>query len=75
MWKKLVIIEQTAPWQSRRDDTYERNKTKYTELMEQCLSHGWHTWLFPIDVDFRGFCLQFVRRLMAAVGTYGRDRD
>ena len=72
--KKLIVIELTVPSETRCEEAYERKKAKYTELLDLCKQQGWRTWLFPVEVGVRGFCSQSVCRLMAAVGTTGRDR-
>jgi len=72
--KKLIVIELIVPWETRCEEAYERKKAKYTELLIECRERGYRTWLFPIEVGARGFCSQYVCRLMAAVGTTGRDR-
>jgi len=72
--KKLIMIELTVPWETRRDEAYERKKAKYTELLIECRERGYRTWLFSIEVGARGFCSESVCRLMAAIGTTGRDR-
>jgi len=78
MWSetgnKLIMIELTVPWETRCEEAYERKKAKYTELLIECRERGYRTWLFPIEVGARGFCSQSVCRLMAAIGTTGRDR-
>jgi hypothetical protein len=71
--KKLIMIELTVPLETRCEEDYERKKAKYTELLNQWRQSGWYTWLFPIEVGVRGFCLQLVCRLKTAIGTTGRD--
>jgi len=56
------------------DEAYEGRKAKFAELLIECRERGFRTWLFPIEVGARGFCSQTVCRLMAAIGTTGRDR-
>jgi hypothetical protein len=34
--KKFIMIELTVPWETRCEEAYERKKTKYTELLNQC---------------------------------------
>lgn len=72
--KKLIAIELTVPWETRCEEAFERKKSKYTELLDACKQQGWRTWLFPVEVGVRGFCSQSVCRMMAAIGTTGRDR-
>ena len=67
--KKLIVIELTVPWETRCENAHDRQKAKYTELLDLCKEKGWRTWLFPVEVCVRGFCSQSVCRLMTAVGT------
>jgi hypothetical protein len=62
--KKLIMIDLTVPWETRCEEAYERKKTKYSELLNQCRQRGLNTWLLTIEVGMRGFCLQSVCRLM-----------
>ena len=73
--KKLIIIELTVPWETRCEETYERKKAKYTELVNLCRQQGWRTWLFPVEVGVKSSCLQFICWLMIAVGTTGREKQ
>ena len=72
--KALVFIELTVQWETISEAAYEREKAKYTELLDLFKEKGSHTWLFPVDVGARGFCSQSVCRLMTAVGSTSRDR-
>ena len=49
-------------------------KPSIQTALSNAVNGGWHTWLFPIEVDVRGFCSQSVCRLMPAVGTNGTER-
>ena len=53
--RKIILIELTVPWEDGCEEAYERNPTKYQDLVEQCRDKGWQTWLFPVEVGCRGF--------------------
>ena len=46
---KLIMIELTVPWETRCEEAYERKNAKCTDLLKECRSRGWRTWLFPIE--------------------------
>jgi hypothetical protein len=72
--KKLVVIELTVPWETRCEEAFERKKTKYTELVEQCQQQGWRCWLFPVEVGARGFAAQSLWKTLGNLGVKGQER-
>ena len=50
----LIAIKGTVPWDERCGEAHQRNADKYAELMDECRKIGWITWLFPLEVEYRG---------------------
>ncbi|XP_052260999.1 uncharacterized protein LOC127865146 [Dreissena polymorpha] len=72
--KHLVMIELTIPWETRCEEAYERKKTKYSDLMDQCRQQGWRTWLFPVEIGARGFPANSLWKMLGAMGLKGHER-
>ena len=72
--KHLVMIELTIPWETRCEEAYERKKTKYSDLMDQCRQQGWRTWLFPVEIGARGFPANSLWKMLGAMGLKGLER-
>ena len=78
LWSQTVttvlLIELTAPHEDRIDETHERKRLNYQELVEQCQAKGWKAWCFPVEVGCRGFPAQSVWRTLGMLGITGRER-
>ena len=53
--KSVLLIELTVPWEENREETYERNKSRYETLLADCMEKGWICHVIPIEVGCRGF--------------------
>ena len=73
--KLLIIIELTAPWESRIDEAYERKKLKYSELCDDCRDKGWSVWCYPVEVGCRGFVGTSTIRALRQIGLTGKERN
>ena len=61
----LVFIELRVPWEEnierkRVEESHERKRNKYEELMEECQDKGLAVWCQPVEVGGRGFVGQSV---------------
>ncbi|KAI8490805.1 hypothetical protein Bbelb_315980 [Branchiostoma belcheri] len=61
--KSVVIVELTVPWEENIQVAFERKKTKYEELVQQCRLNGWKTQLYPVEIGVRGFAGSSLLRL------------
>jgi hypothetical protein len=46
----VIRIELTIAWEERIESANERTRTKYEELLRDCVTAVWKAWLFPIEV-------------------------
>jgi len=53
---------------------YELKKAKYTDLHTLGKERGWQTWLFPEEVDCRGFQAQLVWATFSSISIVGKQR-
>ena len=72
--KQVLLIELTVPWEERIELAYERKRTKYDDLKEQCEKAGWSTWCAPIEVGCRGFVGKSVWKMSKLLGIKGTAR-
>lgn len=72
--KQAILVELTVPWEERMEEAYERKKSKYQGLVEDCQHRGWKVWCFPVEVGCRGFVGQSMWRAMRVIGIIGADR-
>lgn len=72
--KRVILVELTVPWEEGCDEAHERKALKYQDLVMECKSKGWQTWLFPVEVGCRGFPAQSVWSLLTAFGVTSSER-
>ncbi|KAL3970378.1 polycystin 1L2 [Sarotherodon galilaeus] len=41
VFKQVILLELTVPWEDRMEEAHERKRAKYSELVEECRSNGW----------------------------------
>ncbi|KAI8482700.1 hypothetical protein Bbelb_395800 [Branchiostoma belcheri] len=61
--KSVLIVELTVPWEENIQVAFERKKTRYEELVQQCRLNGWKTQLYPVEIGVRGFAGSSLLRL------------
>lgn len=58
MWspegKKIILVELTVLWEEACEESAERKKAKYQQLVQDCRDKGWRTWLMTVEVGCRG---------------------
>ena len=78
MWsrsaKTVIIIELTVPWEERIEVAFERKRTKYDDLKNECERSGWKTWCLPVEVGSRGFIANSVWSLSKSLGLTSQVR-
>ncbi|TWW71631.1 hypothetical protein D4764_16G0001280 [Takifugu flavidus] len=69
--KYLIMLELTVPWEERIEETNERKRAKYQELVEDCRGRGWRTFYEPIEVGCRGFAGLSLCKVFGRLGVTG----
>jgi hypothetical protein len=73
--KAVIMIELTIACEERIESAFERKRSKYEELLRDCVTAGWKAWLFPIEVGCRGFVGKSVWRMCSEIGIVGKVRS
>ena len=71
---QVLLLELTVPWEERIEEAYERKRSKYQELVEQCQRGGWRTRCMPIEVGCRGFAGRSLCRAYTLLGITGAEK-
>ena len=72
--KQVILVELTVPWETRIQESHERKKFKYDDLVHQCIENGWTATCEPIEVGARGFMGQSVWHCLKLLGFSSRER-
>ena len=67
-------MELTVPWEERIEEAFERKKSKYQQLVEECQERGWKAWCLPVEVGCRGFAGRSLWRSLRLLGIAGIKR-
>ena len=57
--KQISLTELTVHWETRTDGAYERKKTKYNDMCNQCRENGWKANCLSVE-GTRGFASRSV---------------
>ncbi|KAL3972927.1 tetraspanin-7 [Sarotherodon galilaeus] len=68
VYKQVILVELTVPWEDRMEEAHERKRVKYSKLVEECRSNGWWARCQPIEVGCRGFAGQSLCRAYKMLG-------
>ena len=71
--KKVILMELTVPWEENFELAHERKKTRYADLVSNCIARGWKCELFTVEVGCRGFIGRSASRFLMRVGIWGRS--
>lgn len=69
--KAVLLIELTVPLEEGIEATFERKKTKYSELAAEYREAGWRTTIYPVEVGCRGFVGLSTTHLLRDTGVTG----
>ena len=73
--KKIVIWELTVPWEAHMEETYERKKLKYDDLLEQCRSNGWKASCLPYRRRRERFYRESLCKILSDIGVIGTTKS
>ena len=60
-------------WEEKFTQAYERKKSKYEDLIQECRKAEWKAWNYPVEVGRRGFPEQSLGKLFQDVGIVGQE--
>ncbi|XP_054628013.1 uncharacterized protein LOC129179159 [Dunckerocampus dactyliophorus] len=69
--RQVLLLELTVPWEDCIEEANERKRSKYQELVEQCLRAGWKARCEPIEVGCRGFAGRSLCKVFTLLGITG----
>ena len=72
--RKIIMLELTVPWEENAEETHERKKLKYDELVELCKNNGWKAKCTPIEVGSRGFVARSLCNALSDIGLTGSEK-
>ena len=71
----MIICELQVPWEDHVEDTYERKKKKYQELIDICKEKGYQSYRYPVEVGWRGFIAHSTMLFLEDMGIVGKERQ
>lgn len=72
--KQVVLLELAVPWEEWIEETQERKRARYANLLPERQKNGWKVRHEPIEVGCRGFAGQSLRQVLGLLGMSGLQR-
>ena len=72
--KNVFVIELMVPFEENFDWAHQRKLEKYEDLREQCVTNGWITNVFSIEVGCRGFIADTTSFFLTNLGLPSSDK-
>lgn len=68
MSKRVVLVELTVPWEDAVQEAYERNKSRYADLVVECLGKGCRATTYPVEIGCCGFVAKSTSCFLRDIG-------